>query len=237
MKKTFAFFLVFFILTDLFGFYKSNNYCSHISLDTKADSMRTIKKDTIKVVLLQNSGNNTGFDWQKNMPWIGAIIVGILTIVANILINQRSRKTNLEVTKTQIDNAKEIALAQIETSRDNFKMEFNKTVLSGNRQTWINDLRESVSKVLTKVLVLSAKKDFTPEEYEELKFQLVKTELMLNETKDKEFIELLKEVEHCCIYIASGEKKITELKNYTDRIKNLTKQTLKTEWERVKKGE
>jgi hypothetical protein len=71
------------------------------------------------------------------MPWIGAILIGILTVLANYIINIQIRKTNTESIDKQLINAREIN-----------QKDFNKTVLSGNRQAWINDLRDIISKVL-----------------------------------------------------------------------------------------
>lgn len=63
--------------------------------------------------------------------------------------------------KKQINNSKEIALFQIESVRKSVQIDFNKTVLSGSRQSWINELRVLISKILSKTMTISAKQNMS----------------------------------------------------------------------------
>lgn len=74
------------------------------------------------------------------MPWIGAIIIGVLTVLTNIFINRQIRKSNIEIIESQLANVREI------NQRD-----FNKTVLSGNRQMWINDGMETTKAIIKNI--------------------------------------------------------------------------------------
>jgi hypothetical protein len=212
------------------------------------DKVFLLTNDSLKVIIDTKAESVTGFDIQKNMPWIGAVLVGLLTVLVNFLINRQSRQFNREsltkqlehntaTTDKQLSNSKDIALAQIENTRKINQTDFNKSVLSGNRQAWINDLRDLISKILAKTVQLSIKKQITHQEFEELKFLITKTELMLNVTKDKDFITALKELESCLFEILLGEKEFADITSITDKVKTHTQVTLKTEWERVKKGE
>jgi hypothetical protein len=109
--------------------------------------------------------------------------------------------------------------------------------LSGNRQVWINDLRDIISKILSKTLSLSLKKAVTHDELQELIYLITKTELMLNPEKDIEFVTKLKELELCFIDIQSDKRTFSDIEPFTSSVKTFAKTMLKTEWERVKKGE
>ena len=163
------------------------------------DTIYLVTNDTLKLSISQKYDSCSTPDWHRDMPWIGAVLLGIMTIIANLIISRQTRISNREVTEKQIDNTKDIAITQIENAQKNAQMEFNKTVLSGNRQAWINELREVISKILSKIVVMSVKKNFTTVQYEELKFLITKTELMLNDSKDKEFIKVLNELEGCVL--------------------------------------
>lgn len=197
---------------------------------TKSESETTkiiqLPSETLNISVENKTEKQSGFDTQKNMPWIGAILIGILTVAANYIINRQIRKTNTESLDKQLENARFIN-----------KIDFNKTVLSGNRQVWINDLRNIISELLSKILGLLLKKEVTYEEFQELTYLITKTELMLNPEKDKDFIEALEELQVCFIEIQSDNIMLSDIKKHINIVKNFTKKTLKTEWERVKKGE
>jgi hypothetical protein len=195
------------------------------------------KIDTVRIQNIQNEEYVTSFDWQKNMPWMGAILIGILTVLANLIISNQYRKSNKEVSDRQINNSKEIALAQIENVRKSVELDFNKTVLSGNRQSWINELRVLISQILSKTMAISAKQNISNKEFEKLRFLITKAELMLNVTTDKDFISALSELENCYLEILMGNMHAVDLEENIEKVKRHTKITLKTEWERVKKGE
>jgi len=201
------------------------------------DTIVIMQNDTLFLVVTQSKYYEKSFDWQKHMPWIGAVLVGILTLITNILMSRYSRKSNQVVAEKQIISAKDIALAQIENARKNSQLEFNKTVLSGNRQSWINDLRELISKILSCTSSISVKQVITNDEFENLRFLITKAELMLNSEKDKNFISALLELENCCFDILIRNKDISDIQEYIENVKHHTQKTLKSEWERVKKGE
>ena len=75
--------------------------------------------------------------WEKNMPWIVALSIGILSALINILIANRLRNSNERSMLKQIENSKEISLVQ-----------FKSTIATKNRQEWINEVRHSLSELI-----------------------------------------------------------------------------------------
>lgn len=242
MKTIFTTTLLFFLFTIIsFGQNRKDADITKVKIDSekvnrsevydsnysrKIENTIVLSKDTLNIQLETKTEKNSGFDTEKNMPWIGAIIIGFLTVLANYFINKQIRQTNAENIDKQLKSSKELN-----------QLDFNKTVLSANRQMWINDLRDNISKVLSKTLSLSLQNVVAHDEFQELIFLITKTELMLNPEKDIEFIEALKALELCFLEIKSGTKKFSTIEPHTSSVKAFAKKTLKTEWERVKKGE
>ena len=237
MLRVYFFSLFFFCFTLPTNANKSGTAPNITVIDAENDSLVRNKNDTVFVILSQENVSNNSIDWTYHMPWIGAIFVGLLTVLANILISKYSRKSSLNIAEKQINNAKEIALVQIENTSKNAQLDFNKTVISGNRQVWINDLRDIISKIITNILLISSNMIISPQEHENLKVLIIKAELMLNPQKDFEIISTLDELEKCCFDVLMFNNDMSELVQLIDKLKKLIKQKLKTEWERVKKGE
>ena len=74
----------------------------------------------------------------SNMPWVAALIIGILSAFINILVADRLKKSNERNIDRQLNNAKELALA-----------EFGATLGTKNRQDWIDRLRDSLSEFIS----------------------------------------------------------------------------------------
>jgi len=237
MKHFLVLLILLIYILDFSSFANSKSKSNQDSISLHNSTVFVNKIDTVRIQNIQSKEYVTSFDLQKNMPWIGAILIGILTVLANLIISNQYRKSNKEVSAKQINNSKEIALAQIENVRKSVELDFNKTVLSGNRQSWINELRVLISQILSKTMAISAKQNLSNKEFEKLRFLITKAELMLNVTTDKDFISALSELENCCLEILMGNTHAVDLEEYIEKVKRHTKITLKTEWERVKKGE
>ena len=72
------------------------------------------------------------------MPWIGALIIGLLSVLVNFWVAHRLRQSNERNLTRQIENAKEITLSQ-----------FKSTIATKNRQDWINELRNAISDAIS----------------------------------------------------------------------------------------
>jgi hypothetical protein len=199
------------------------------SLLLKAE--RQGKRDTIvnevrishPILLAEQEGT---FDFWDNMPWISAMFIGAVTLY----LGHRQLKSNERILKEQIKSSQEIA-----------KLDFNKVVMSGNRQEWINELRNLISSYMAQVDVYQS--IFTPSTpIETVKDQLaeilaleIKIALMLNPAEN-DSIELTKFL-HLYTQAISREAITQPVDFLKGRIVEITQRILKTEWNRVKRGE
>ncbi len=252
MRKTF--FTILISLLTLQGVFPQSK-----KADLLNAKIETSKSDTITIQLLNPKSDRTGFDWQKNMPWVAAIIIGALTVLTNILISRQSHKTNREslnqqlkssseTTDKQLSNAKDIALSQIDNSRRIVQLDFNKTVLSGNRQAWINTLRDAISDYIAKSnsyrIKLDQVKSIGKEEAQttdnsdltEILRLETKIVLMLNSNEEDSQL-LIKRLRQYTTALFDDAVITQPSEFYQQEVIDVTKTILKKEWERVKKGE
>ncbi len=114
-------------------------------------------------------------------------------------------------------------------------LNINKTVLSENRQKWINDLRESVSEYIAVHSLLEKGTSDPKSDIEQIKnltFLQTKIMLMLNPNEESS-LKLTEEMAK----ISKPKKDRTDIDatEVKAKIMVLTQKILKTEWERVKK--
>lgn len=177
------------------------------------------------------------FILEKIMPWIVALIIGCLTIF---------------ITRNQIKASKESINKQIDASMKIAQLEINKSVLSGNRQDWINTLRDTSSELVANleslnIELINAKLIKQTREFklnQKYTFEIsrlgTKIELLLNpiEEKTKIALDALKNMSSSIITdeaITSDYNRIgykVHEKVFLDTIKKI----LKEEWQRVKNG-
>jgi hypothetical protein len=180
-------------------------------------------------------------DINQFMPWIVALLIGILSLIVTIIVNRSQQKVSIK----NIENQQEIAVKNIENQTNLSKQVINRDILSKNRQEWINTLRESVSGYLSShelsklILQFDKKGKETPPEYRaEFKTWqslLYKIELLLNpnEGKSRKLIDLMTQLNLSTDYHSmSKENEYEKIKN---EIIHVTQTILKEEWERVKK--
>lgn len=226
--------------------------------DTIVNKAHAQKSDTIFVKLVKHNVEENLNDWQKNMPWIIAFIIGSLTVIANIIISKQARKSMIEslnrqlsssaeTTDKQLNNSKEIAISQIENSRKIVQLDFNKTVLSGNRQTWINTLRDAISDYIAKSNSYRIKLDQIKSlgkkvaqntdnnDLTEILRLETKIVLMLNSSED-DSKALIKSLGQYTTALFDDTTITQKPEFYQQEIIDVTKIILKKEWERVKKG-
>jgi hypothetical protein len=184
-----------------------------------------LSNDTIKIKTFQpeQGTKSTG----KNMPWIAALIVGLLTILANVLLNKSLRDLSKESLKQQLDNGLKIN-----------QLQFKSSLASNNRQTWINSLRDNISEFISRVIslhLLIAKegKDnlaHKSKEYDELHTLRWKIVLMLNSNNEIEHKELEEMIDNAFKFESNNEDFFVNL----DKIKEQTQKIIKNEWEVIK---
>lgn len=135
----------------------------------KEDSLKTIFQqpklviDTLKV---QGVSFNLQNDLSKNMPWIIALLIGILTVLINFIIakiNQQTAiknidkqiKSTLDISIKQLENNKEIAIKHLENTQKITDKQFRTTLLTSNRQSWVNEVRDVLTKLVTQAKLLN----------------------------------------------------------------------------------
>ena len=245
MKKLFTIVTLFFILFEGYAISKNSNPVTNPKEPIKTP-MRVYKHEILKIsipdkIFIQSSIDKPEIEmkgWSKNMPWIGAILIGFLTVGGNIIISRYSRKSNATVALQQIENAKEIASKQMEQLRINSERDFNKTVLSGTRQLWINDFRTVISELLSLVAVFSQKQTMELESNYQLHLLVTKAEFMLSDEPSQiQLRNKLGNLKECCTHVMADNKSFDDLETIVSSIKINTLIVLKEEFEKAKKGE
>ncbi|MDP3466979.1 MAG: hypothetical protein Q8S11_01515 [Daejeonella sp.] len=205
----------------------------HISRAQHIDSLRSQRREISRVdtFLLVKNGivsdttKTTLADWERKMPWIAVLVIGVLAFLANIVSSINLRRTSLETTKQQI-----------ELSRKNSERDFNKTVLSGNRQIWITQFRSLMSEIITLLSFFVTKQGLNNEDYSKLQLLVTQAELMLTDSTDERFTEILINAKVYCFELLKTNCQAEELELHIKAVKTATISKLNTEWDKVRSG-
>ena len=116
-------------------------------------------------------------------------------------------------------------------------MDFRKNVLSDNRQSWINELRELISELISLInLHLIDPNNINSEDAKRINFLIVKSEFMLNPIKDIEYINSIRDLKNLIFDLSrekityeSSREKIEILKENTKKTLKLNEKELKME--------
>lgn len=143
---------------------------------------------TIQVKDITDKNNQTF--WEKNMPWIVAFIIGMLSVIVNLWATHKLRESNERNLQRQIESSERIIESQLKTAKESKLLEFKATIASKNRQDWINELREALSEYLSVLTLMKPIHSTTPEMMEERninlqRLSLAKSKLDLLMNKDK----------------------------------------------------
>ena len=195
------------------------------------DTLTITLSDKISIPDRLKIENVNPTSWRDQMPWVAALIIGILSVLITVLTNR---------------SQKQVLFRQIESSKEIARLDFSKTVISGNRQEWINKLRDNLSEYLARTETYSiallnptnnAQKlqELANDNLSDILKLEVRIVLMLNSNEEdsKELVKFLG-IYTKCIF---GEAITQPAEVLKQRIVEITKKILKTEWERVKKGE
>jgi len=138
--------------------------------DSKTEISINIPK-TFKIENVTSDEQNLRNTLLKNMPWIAAILIALLTILANYITSLQLRKT----------------------TKENLENQFKATISTKNRQAWINELRQNLSEYLSYSLYLSILKNSNPANtaernkmFEKLILAQSKIELLVNHNKPEQ---------------------------------------------------
>ena len=165
--------------------------------------------------------------WINSIPWLIALFIGISTVLVNLYLSKKSRQSVEENLKLQLENNKEITLAQLKG-----------TIATKNRQDWINEVRYNVSEILTHSLFVITNYpigDDKGEKLEKIIFAKSKIELLINDKKpDQE--ELANKIELLVNEIGLNLKEIDEERIISKRndIIDISRKIFKTHWQKIK---
>lgn len=137
-----------------------------------------------------------------NMPWIVALIIGLLSVLANYWVAHILRKSNERNLRSQIESNERSLKVQIESAKDTALTEFKATIATKNRQEWINELRNTLTEYLSSVSLILPTPENPSKKFNDEKSQLIyrmslakaKLELLMNREKAEQK-ELLNKIE------------------------------------------
>lgn len=100
--------------------------------NAQMDSSAKMRIDTLRV---QNIASPNTAKWYENsaMPWISAILIALLGVLANYMISKRTQAA----------------------AKNTIERQFSLSLYSSNRQAWINSVRETLSELLTQCSLLN----------------------------------------------------------------------------------
>ena len=171
----------------------------------------------------------------EEFKFIVSVVSVSITAIVSLLICWKQIKNTQLLTEKNIDNSRYIAEKQI-----------NASVLSGNRQDWINKLRNNISEILSVISILSTEWKINERQafknYMERRDTLFllqeKILLSINPKEDDHncLVDLIDKVYG--IMLDSEALNISsQLEKYRMDIRKTSQSILKREWERVKRGE
>lgn len=190
--------------------------------------------DTLHIKNISDKTDNLSF-WDKNLPWIIALLIGIISALINLFIAYRLRQSNDRNIQRQIDGSKDITLIQ-----------FKSTIASKNRQEWINELRHATSELISESIQITYEMIANKEQHNKenikkhlqiLVYNKAKIEMLLNDSKpeQKKLIENINVVFKECISAEDVNK------FDADRLAEANKQTIEAarhlfgiHWEKIK---
>lgn len=159
------------------------------------------------------------YSWSKNMPWIGAIIIGILTFLGNLIVSHYTRKSNKTVALKQIENSRIIAEQQMQLLKTNSERDFKKTIISGSIQLWISDFRNIISEILSTIEIVRFNEVLNDDSIKKIHFLLSKCEIMLGSLSYDLLANKLKELKEICLEIPTGNKQFYHLDELITQIR------------------
>ena len=173
------------------------------------------------------------------LPYAIAVFLGLLSLFGTLYIGRTQRESSKKQIDRQLAANQQALTMQIESANHVADLTFRQNVLSGNRQAWINELRETISELIGLCDMLSLFKkagDFG--HIQSISKYVAKAELMLNPAPDQngDLIKALKKLNAMLLLIKASEKTYGDILPLIEEVKELTQTTLKTEWIRVKDG-
>jgi len=182
-----------------------------------------------KEIQVKNISDSQKNSLDENMPWIAALIIGVLSAGVNFWIGHKLRQSNERNLQRQIESSNNIAMTQFKT-----------TIATKNRQEWINELRHEISELLTafgKASITdnsSTREEFTRYS-EKILYSKAKIELLTNSQKpeQKELQDKIEDLFEAFVE-KDGKFKPGELANLRSKIILSANKLLDLHWKKIK---
>lgn len=164
-----------------------------------------------------------------------SLLIALLAVFFGPIMSYFTTKLTI---RSQLKSIEQQTSTQISIAQHTVKSQ----VLSGNRQQWINTLRDNISEFIALVGMISAnilQKDIAREKFERLIQVRVKISLLLN-MSEQDHQQLNSLLNHATSQITDQIAKnriTTDFQKTRDDIVTLSQKILKREWERVKNVE
>ncbi len=181
---------------------------------------------------------------QDNSPQYIQYILAIIALLSVIVGPYVSYRIALRTVKSQT----EITERQIATQINLAEYEIKAKVLSGNRQEWINTLRNTISEYQSIIhsiamIIITANMEGVKigQDYfaqsKEASLRKYKIRLLINSTEEdhKKIIEIIDKIDKEVLYNQSHN--ITLINSLQIDLTEISQKVLKREWERVKQVE
>ena len=152
----------------------SLNKCTNTKISIDSSTVKNTSTDLNHTGEIRIESDNKTF-FELILPSFIALIVGFMAYLATI----RTSKHQRNIITKQMDDNKLAMSDQIESNIKIAELDFRKTVLSANRQAWINDLRTVISELISLVNVYSISSvNIKDEDYKKICFLITKAEFM-----------------------------------------------------------
>lgn len=205
---------------------------------SKFNSEQLILKKDIKSIIdiISQNGQlpvkaNVSLNSKTDVNQMLLILVTLVTVVATTVYSVKAlNKKTEESISSQIET--------IKSQRDITEIKVKTEILSGNRQQWINTLRDEISEYLASLHSLQAeillKGEYSKENaglvFRKTFLHRAKIHLLIN-PKEEDHEKLTSLVDDVVVHLTGDQSKLAE---YEKAIIDLSQQILKREWERVK---
>jgi hypothetical protein len=195
---------------------------------SKSTSININLPETIQIKNLSDK-QSSGFNSEKNMPWIAAFFIGIFSALINFYIAHAQKKSNERLLEKQLKNI-------IDTTQTEFKI----TIATKNRQEWITELRQELSGFLSYSSILSNSQltnsiETTTDYLQKILSSKAKIELLTN-TQKKEQEKLVSAIELVLDVLTKDQKdrKENDFRNARNNVIDAGREVFQIHWEKIK---
>jgi hypothetical protein len=198
--------------------------------------------DSLKVKDLSKKNENQSF-LDKNIPWIVAFLIGLLSALVNFWVSHRLRQSNERNLRSQIESNERNIKMQIETIKETKLIEFKATIATKNRQEWINDVRHTLAEYISCTSLIlpiheNPSKEFLDERgkyIQRMSLSKAKLELLLNKDRPEQAL-LLTDIENMLNTVSNTtmDKFVEQVRSARTAIINSARELFGIHWTKIK---